>query len=240
MDIMENVYDKSFLEGTWQMSNSERTALLYLLQRINPELSIEIGTYHGGSLAPISKYSKDVYSFDIDHSKFNKEKFNNAEYITGDSKITVPRIINQLNNDERNLEFVLIDGDHSENGVRTDIESILNYIPKKPLYIIMHDSFNPYCRLGILNAPWESSPYVHHVELDFIHGIFHQGKEFYRQMWGGLALAILLPEKRTNDLKILQSQALAFRLMFDMSLHNSDGDLAYRLEQENISKLIYS
>jgi len=41
------------------------------------------------------------------------------------------------------LDFVLIDADHSSAGVQRDINNVLRYRPTRPLYIVMHDSFNP-------------------------------------------------------------------------------------------------
>ena len=50
----------------WQMSRAEKYCLINLLENLKPEYSIEIGTYKGGSLQVLSKYSKKVYSIDID------------------------------------------------------------------------------------------------------------------------------------------------------------------------------
>jgi hypothetical protein len=95
------------------------------------------------------------------------------------------------------VEFVLIDGDHSAAGVKRDISCLLTYVPKKPLFVALHDSFNPQCRQGMLEAGWERSPYCHWVDLDFV-----PGKLGERQLWGGLALAHFLPVARSGDLQI--------------------------------------
>jgi len=41
----------------WHMQPCERVALLYLLHRLRPSLSLEIGTFRGGSLKPIQHTS---------------------------------------------------------------------------------------------------------------------------------------------------------------------------------------
>jgi cephalosporin hydroxylase len=220
MEFEQYFFNKKYINSNWQMEPGEKAAMLYILNNINSEISIEIGTSHGGSLRPISDFSQKVYSFDLDHNYISKLDYDNVEFITGNSKKSLPKIIKELNKSIKALEFVLIDGDHSKHGVKKDIENILEYKPKKPLYILMHDSFHPNCRSGILEANWNKSPYVHFVEVDFVHGTFHQIEDFYKEMWGGFSLALLLPKKRTSKLSISQSQELMFKSMLKSSVHN--------------------
>ena len=65
------------LQIEWQMSRAEKYCFIHLLQHLKPETSIEIGTYMGGSLQVISKFSKQVYSIDISEApkKFLEDKF---------------------------------------------------------------------------------------------------------------------------------------------------------------------
>jgi len=71
-----------------------------------------------------------------------------------------------------------------------------------PLCIVMHDSFNPECREGLRAANWEANPHVQFVELDFTAGQVSTQPESADQRWGGLALAMMTPEKRTGPLRI--------------------------------------
>jgi hypothetical protein len=91
---------------------------------------------------------------------------------------------------------VLVDGDHSAEGVRKDLENLLRYRPATPLFVVMHDSFNPECRRGLRTTNWVASPYVHAVELDFVPGTITASPSFLGQLWGGLALAYLKPQER--------------------------------------------
>jgi hypothetical protein len=77
------------------------------------------------------------------------------------------------------------------------------------MFIAVHDSGNPECRRGIINASWASSPYVHSVELDFVPGqiIEHEIHDDRSEVWGGLALAYLNPRPRTGELLISASSA---------------------------------
>jgi glycosyltransferase involved in cell wall biosynthesis len=188
----------------WQMNHSERIALTGLLLRHKPHCSIEIGTYKAGSLSLISQVSNIVYSLDIDPDipkKFGQ--FKNVTFLTGSSTTSLPLLLKALDYEHVPVDFILIDGDHSAEGVKRDLNSVLAYIPKKPLFIMMHDSFNPECRKGMLEANWNSSRYVQWVDLDFVPGrITENSIASQGEMWGGLALAYLTPAIRSGPLTI--------------------------------------
>ncbi len=93
--------------------------------------------------------------------------------------------------------------------------------PAQMLYILIHDSFNPECRQGILDANWAMNPYVHFVELDFIPGsmILKPQSTLYREMWGGFALAVLLPIKRKKEVTFEKEQPRLFDILVNHSKH---------------------
>lgn len=204
----------------WHMSRNERYAFIKLLEKIKPKVAIEIGCFKGGSLEVLSRFCEKVYSIDIDPKvKESLEgKFQNAEIHIGNSSKLVPEILDKIDANNEELEFVLIDGEHTYKGVKGDITHFLNYIPKKPIYIVFHDSFNPICRKGIRKAEYNKSPYVHYVELDFISGVFNP-RNLFRQMWGGLALVLLKPEKREDPIKINACQNKLFKTTYWQSIH---------------------
>ena len=204
----------------WSMSRSEQYALIFLLQKIKPEVSIEIGTFNGGSLQVISKYSKKVYAIDYEPSIVEKlmGKFDNVEFLIGDSKKILPELIQKIIKNSETLEFALIDGDHSHEGVLTDITNMLNYQPKTNLHIILHDSFNPICRSGMKAYVYDKNPYVHGVELDYISGIY-EPDGLKRQMWGGFALIFLRKEKRVRELIVKESSRSQFETVYLHSIH---------------------
>ena len=119
---------------------------------------------------------------------------------------------------------MLIDGDHSTEGVRRDIDAVLKLRPQERVVILMHDSFNPDCREGMRKAAWHSCAHVHYVELDFIPGIFHfeaHDTAAARSMWGGFACAVLEKEPRVGPLQVLESQRGMFEAVRRDSSHNS-------------------
>ncbi|MCC7278865.1 MAG: class I SAM-dependent methyltransferase [Chromatiaceae bacterium] len=209
----------------WQMTRCEKYAFASLVEIAHPDVAIEIGTYKGGSLQIISKNSKKVYSIDTEvNCRENlSEHFDNVEFLTGDSKQLLPALLKRISNENESLGFILIDGDHSTEGVRSDINGVLQYKPVRPLYIVFHDSFHPPCREGILAADWQLCPYVHFVEVDFVPGVYHY--EAFdtappRSMFAGLSVALMLPEKRNHELIIYQSQKGLFDTVLPHSIHS--------------------
>jgi glycosyltransferase involved in cell wall biosynthesis len=201
--------------ANWQMNHSERMALTALLLRLKPQYSIEIGTYKGGSLSLIAQLSRFVYSLDIDPSipeKFGYLK--NVTFLTGSSLISLPVLLEAFDTEKIPVDFILIDGDHSAEGVKKDLNSVFAYVPKKPLFIMLHDSFNPECRRGMLEADWNSSPYIQWADLDFVPGrIVENGSTSQGEMWGGLALVYMTPFVRNEPLSLDRSANMLYEFM---------------------------
>jgi hypothetical protein len=117
--------------------------------------------------------------------------------------VVLPVLLDELCTAGHPVEFVLIDGDHSTEGIKRDIEIMLDYVPTKPLVIMMHDGFNPGCRQGMMQAEWQKCPYVHYIDLDFVPGrVMENGGAGDGEMWGGLAMAYLSPTKRVGEVAI--------------------------------------
>lgn len=194
----------------WLMAYGERCALVGLLQSVGPQVAIEIGTGNGGSTIALSQFAEKVYSIDIarNYSADLRRNLTNVEFITGSSRETLPALLGTLEEKGKAAEFILIDGDHSAEGVKADIENVLRFQPTKPLFILMHDSFNPDVRRGIKEADWCASAYMHSLDLDLVPGQLWENHE----MWGGFALAIMLPTARQGDLEVRACNEPQFHL----------------------------
>jgi len=206
----------------WLMIDAERSAFLTLVSTLKPRCAIEVGVYKAGSLAVLAAHCEKVYALDIDPAcESYAGNFPNVTFMIGPSQRTLPTLLDSIQTSGEPLDFVLIDAVHTEKGVRGDIESVLRYRPHQPLYIVMHDSFNPGCRKGIKEAPWSENPHVHFVELDFITGRFVNDEEAsdYRQMWCGFALATLLPQIRAGKLVVRENESLLFQAALRHSVY---------------------
>lgn len=210
-DVEQELFPKCIFEN-WQMNQSERIGLAGILHQHKPKLCIEIGTFCAGSLSLIAQYADEVYSIDIDGTIPERYKqLKNVTFITGDSKNVLPELFKKLRDEDKNVDFILVDGDHSKEGVRQDLNLILDYVPTKPLYLMMHDSFNPACRQGMREAEWGKAKYLSFADLDFIPGrIIEHGGGGHGELWGGLALAIFLPEKSKQPVSIQETAHLFF------------------------------
>ena len=193
---------------SWHMATHERFALAKLLDYLRPNLAIEVGTLHGGSLQVLSRFSKKVISIDLD--KVELPELTNVTFLTGDSAKLLPKAIAEASKPLGLLGFVLIDADHTAAGVARDIVAVLKVVPRIPITILMHDSFNPACRQGILSVPWAEYPLVNYVDLDFVAGRHYDPPVNGCSMWGGFALATLSPIPREGPLVVQQSQKFVF------------------------------
>ncbi len=73
-------------------------------------------------------------------------------------------------------------------------------------------------------ADWQNSDYVHYVGIVFIPGVYyHEAFDTAqpRSMYGGLALALLRPEKRTEELVVHQCQKGLFESTLSDLRHGS-------------------
>jgi hypothetical protein len=199
----------------WMMSPAEQVAMVFLLEHLRPKVAIEIGTRFGGSLQVLARFCERVYSLDIDPEvpRRLEGKYSNVEYLIGPSDQTLPPLIDRLQREGAELSFALVDGDHSAEGVRRDIDNLLRFRPTIPFYIVMHDSFMPSCREGLKQADWSANPHVHAVELDFVSGIVNPAPKFrvYNDICGGLALGILLPHERRGRFEITARSEMTLR-----------------------------
>ena len=205
----------------WQMDTAEQMTLLAFAQRLRPQCVIEIGSRFGGSMQVFSRYAQRVISCDIDptcQERFGY-RYQNAEFVTGPSQETLPPLLARLEQEQVQVSMLLIDGEHSADGVQGDIHALMNYRPACNLYVLMHDCFNPAARRGIRTARWSDSPYVHAVEVDFVPGVLHHKSEFYRQLWGGFALAVLSPARRSGPLTISAKYDGMYRALYRTSFH---------------------
>ena len=220
-DLSPLLYPATQPELDWMMQDAEKATLLQVLRVSRPAAALEIGTCNGGSLRHIREHARKTYSLDIDPTVRARleSRMPDVKFLTGDSAKLVPVVLADCHAAGTPLNFVLVDGDHRYEGVKSDLNAILTYSPPAPLWILMHDSSNPGCRRGILDAGWSGNPHVHVVELDFVAGALNAEEDFLDQIWGGFALALLLPEARTHQLEIGASLERHVDKLYRSSIH---------------------
>lgn len=175
---------------SWQMTLGERAALEGLLSQLRPQLAIEIGTAEGGSLRHISSHSEWVHSFDLVHSTVAEELPNVTPHV-GDSHVLLPKVLDELAQQERNVEFVLVDGDHTADGVERDMLDLLSSDAIRRTLIVVHDTMNDEVRAGLKRIDYAANPKVVLSDLDLVGGHLSFGGPFHHQLWGGLGLVVV-------------------------------------------------
>lgn len=169
-----------------EMAYGEQAALRGLLARLRPTISLEIGTYRGGSLRTIAEYSEEVHTFDL--ASHTEEHLPDVTYHLGDSRETVPALLRTLEAEGRNVDFVLIDGDHARAGVAADLASILDSGAVRRTVVLMHDAANEDVRAGIRDAGLDR-PKLAYANLSFCSP--WEPTRRWSEKWGGFALLVV-------------------------------------------------
>jgi 2-polyprenyl-3-methyl-5-hydroxy-6-metoxy-1,4-benzoquinol methylase len=174
------------------MRFGERCALEGLLAFLKPNLSIEIGTAQGGSLHRIAAHSGEVHSFDIVPEVAELgQRFPNVQFHIGDSASLLPELLADLADRGRNVDFALVDGDHSAEGVQRDARALLDAPACRQTVIVLHDAANDEVRAGIEALGLAEHPKVALMLPDFVPGYVVANGPRRLQIWNGLALVIL-------------------------------------------------
>lgn len=187
---LRNAPAELFADTGNQMSFGERAALEGILSQLAPQLAIEIGTYEGGSLRRVAAHSKHVDTFDLDDLVRDKHRLSNVSFHQGDSRATVPAVLDWYATREISVDFALIDGDHSYEGVRADVLNVVSSPACRRTVILMHDTMHPPVRAAIESTALGDQPSVVYVELDFVAGYQFATGDFAGERYGGLGLVI--------------------------------------------------
>lgn len=177
-------------ESETQMSFGERAALEGVLSALAPRIAVEIGTAQGGTLLRIARFAAEVHSIDISHDELSVPVPANVQLHTAPSTEVLPGLLAQVTAAGRELDFALVDGDHSYEGVMADITTLLDSPATRRSVILVHDSMNEEIRAGIEAADVEGRDSVVYFEPDFIPGYVYRTGAARHTAWGGLALII--------------------------------------------------
>jgi hypothetical protein len=181
----------SFSANPWQMSFGERAAIEGVLAQLRPRLAIEIGTAEGGSLSRIAAYSERVISFDLVEPEAWVSELPNVELRTGDSHELLSQELDRLATAREKVDFVMVDGDHSAEGARSDVADLLASEVVTEAVILAHDSLNQEVRRGLEEVPYDEFEKVAFVDMDFVGGYVPAEPPMLGECWGGLALIVV-------------------------------------------------
>jgi hypothetical protein len=176
----------------WQMHYGERFALEGILATLKPKLSIEIGRAEGGSLRRISAHSGHVHSFDLVPEPDDlRVAVDNVTFHTGDSSVQVPELLAELAAAGETVDFALVDGDHTAEGVKRDALALLASPACRNTTIVFHDAANDDVRRGLDEVGFAAHPNVALAMLDFVPGFLVEKGVYAMQIWNGLGVVVL-------------------------------------------------
>jgi hypothetical protein len=178
-----------FEDSVWQMSLGERAGVEGVLSQLSPSLALEIGSAEGACVRRIAAHAEEVHSFDLDPPSLPLP--GNVTQHTGDSHELLTPFLAELAQLGRNVDFVMIDGDHTPEGVRRDIEDLLDSRAIARTVILVHDIANERVRRGADAVRFAAWPKVAHVELDWIPGRLFAEPALRNELWYGLGLVIV-------------------------------------------------
>lgn len=127
---------------------SEILSLATMVEELGPKITLEIGTERGGTLliwaaiASVKAISCDLQEMEIQQELYTKFPPNDSDcevvLLAGDSHAEefVERVASEL--DEQSVDFLFIDGDHTESGVEQDFEMYKQFVRPGGL-VAFHD-----------------------------------------------------------------------------------------------------
>jgi hypothetical protein len=181
----------AFSHQPWQMSYGERSTIEGVLAMVKPRLAIEIGRAEGGSLRRIAAHSNEVVSFDVVDAVPELAELSNVRTVTGDSHALLPPELQRIADEGQNVDFVLVDGDHTAPGVRRDMQDLLDSPAIRTTVILAHDTLNEEVRRGLQEVDYDAYEKVGWVDLDFIPGYVARLPARLGECWGGLGLVVV-------------------------------------------------
>jgi predicted O-methyltransferase YrrM len=98
------------------------------------KIAVEIGSYDGGCLYAYREMFGKTISIDLNQ----RSNIEGIDYIIGDSKTLYNDLKSKLGGKNTKIDFLMIDGDHSFEGVKSDFE-IYHKLVKKGGIIAFHD-----------------------------------------------------------------------------------------------------
>jgi hypothetical protein len=139
-----------------------------------------------------SAHSEVDHAFDLTlHPDLDTDRFSNVTFHIGDSHELLPRFLEEAAALGANVDFALVDSDHSTEGVRQDVDDLLSSSSVGRTVILLHDTLNPRVRLGLERIDYASYDKVSRVELDFVQGFMAREGEHKDELWGGLGLIVV-------------------------------------------------
>jgi predicted O-methyltransferase YrrM len=122
-----------------QQKKPEWMGLLNILNEESPKKILEIGANTGGSTITLSYFAEKLISIDvIDPPLFDPEKIDNCDYQYFAENSQTQTMYDTIKEEFGEIDFLMIDGDHSHKGSYNDYLLYRNLVKKNGI-IAFHD-----------------------------------------------------------------------------------------------------
>jgi predicted O-methyltransferase YrrM len=126
---------KLALENKAQQHPKEFEKLLIFLDDMtSKKIAVEIGSYDGGCLYAYKEIFEQVFSIDLEE----RSGLEGVCYIIEDSQEAFPVLKDGIGGKNTKIDFLMIDGDHSYEGVKADF-NLYHKLVRKGGIIAFHD-----------------------------------------------------------------------------------------------------
>jgi hypothetical protein len=170
------------------MTLAERFALEGILQTLKPARGLELGVFKGGSLRRLAAHCQEVHAFDLEVLPAVRQEFPGVHFHVGPSAQQLPQFLEQCHQKDLLVDFALVDGDHSTEAVRQDLQTLISSPALSHSLILLHDSANDRVRRGLEQVDCAQSPGVVFVDHDFFPGHIDLGTDM---VWGGFSCVVI-------------------------------------------------
>lgn len=177
---MEELLELAMANKAQQKPKEFYGLLKAIVEMQNNKIAVEIGSYDGGCLHAYVKLFDKVVSIDLQ----NRSQLKDAYYIIGDSHNALPVLKEIIGGKNTKIDFLMIDGDHSYDGVRADF-SLYHRLVRKGGIIAFHDILDTplhrelFCRVDLFwNEIKKDDRFIAHEIID--------GND-----WGGIGYLIV-------------------------------------------------
>lgn len=131
---MEELLELAMANKAQQKPKEFYELLKTLSEMQSNKIAVEIGSYDGGCLHAYVKLFDKVISIDLQ----NRSRLKEVDYIIGDSQKALPLLKETIGGKNTKIDFLMIDGDHSYDGVKADF-NLYHKLVRKGGIIAFHD-----------------------------------------------------------------------------------------------------
>lgn len=131
---MQNLVELAIANKAQQKPKEFHGLLNVLSEMQSHKIAVEIGSYDGGCLHAYNQIFEKVISIDL----ANRSRLKEVDYIIGDSKKALPSLKQIIGGKNTKIDFLMIDGDHTYDGVKADFE-LYHKLVRKGGVIAFHD-----------------------------------------------------------------------------------------------------